>query len=1488
MLVGSPRTNVMTIPFREAALSKWWRSALVCLLALSSLPRGLALESPFAKGVLDRIECDITTWKQGEVKKSMVLAPNESLVITDSKFPNGQTFASPPLLTGTLSFTFPPTTTVYDQSIGYVPPMSASIAFSGTWTQAQFGYGAARLTLGSVGGNSSVCPSPPRVEVPQPITLGPHPVSISASCNQIKFLNGLVATDPMFSESALTGFFDAITGDGQNGSAIFLGVQGTVFVRGIYKAPRRATIQMATPLLQFAYKDGEALPGPQSLVITNGGKLQLVWKAKVETVPAGGSWLKVQPNGGTLQSLDRDALEVSVDPIGLAPGEYNGKVTVYSDEDYYGGPKSFNVKLKVTGTPRLTVTPNSLEFFNRVLLPKQTITLSNAGTARVAYQVVPTSTGNWIFVNPQFDAIDPGQTRIVNIFALQFPSGSPPLDPGNFDGQLLIKPQEGTGAFDPITVPAVFHVLAPADELAINANSVLPLTKDPLNLNTDYDNFRVDVTYQLGSRSEADLALRLFDENGILQASSDFIKITRAEGKNTSRRLTLPRFKLVPDAAGNSPSKLFLRAVVIDRQLLTTILATPENDYVYKVGKADLIALEVTQVVQDWNLSVPLFEGKSTVVRAHILSNGPEPVPIKNALLYGTRGGESLGPGLEPSNPGKTLNARIKSESKLAREDRLGSLNFNLPSDWCKGDVQLFLDAPGVLCKEKAKNGNADDCTVAVKFLPAPSIQIKFVEVRWFEFVGANRVDHAAPSDERIAEEAEKLVSVFPINRLKKERDYVIGPLELAANQTPDVDTVLSELHEIRKIDNCGDKCDRIYYAVIGDMPAYRKRSGDLGKGDFYTPIACGADTGGASDDNSTRHLAAHEIGHVLGRPHPVNATNGTEGDLKHGWCGEVADLDAEDFPWTAVLNGHTYPTLGPLDPNDTVFNSYDLVFGYDTLKSRIVNPREKYELMSDCGNLAFGYQWPSKHTYEKIAEALKGRAAVALARARPQGLDELKDYLVVSGTINIPSQTAAIRPFNAVFNVVTPEPNRPGDYQLVMRDGAGKELEVVDFAPDVSVTETDLAAAERGIFTLTVPANSAYREALIRRAGKTLGSRQSSPNAPTVEVLFPNGGESVITDPVGLRWKGSDPDGDTIVYTVQFSPDGGGSWETLLLKQPVQTYPLPQKYFKGTSRGLIRVIASDGFNTAVDTSNAAFSIPNRAPQVRIHSPTPGRLFTGSGIVSFESSVSDAEDGEIPENKIEWRSSVDGLLGNGASLQRLANTLTEGTHVLTVQATDSAGVEGWATVSIQILRVAPAKLADLHVTTIYPPELHVGVPFVLPITVANDGPSDATGVILTTTIPSGVEFLSGAASQGAVAASGREIRVELGAVSSARVATVNLTVLPKSSGELHFENQVVAVEPDPDPSNNARQEIAQIFPAAVLEPPSLKATSDGEQLVLSWPAEAVGFVLQSNTNLGAPAAWSTINTPPVTNNGVKSVSVTHTDAIRFFRLIQMP
>jgi uncharacterized repeat protein (TIGR03803 family) len=73
--------------------------------------------------------------------------------------------------------------------------------------------------------------------------------------------------------------------------------------------------------------------------------------------------------------------------------------------------------------------------------------------------------------------------------------------------------------------------------------------------------------------------------------------------------------------------------------------------------------------------------------------------------------------------------------------------------------------------------------------------------------------------------------------------------------------------------------------------------------------------------------------------------------------------------------------------------------------------------------------------------------------------------------------------------------------------------------------------------------------------------------------------------------------------------------------------------------------------------------------------------------------------------------------------------------------------------------------------------------------------------------------------------------------------------------------------------------------------PQLTITPSGPYLILSWPTNVAGFdytgyTLQSATNLGSPATWSTNSPAPVVIAGQNTVTNPITGAQQFYRLVQ--
>lgn len=80
---------------------------------------------------------------------------------------------------------------------------------------------------------------------------------------------------------------------------------------------------------------------------------------------------------------------------------------------------------------------------------------------------------------------------------------------------------------------------------------------------------------------------------------------------------------------------------------------------------------------------------------------------------------------------------------------------------------------------------------------------------------------------------------------------------------------------------------------------------------------------------------------------------------------------------------------------------------------------------------------------------------------------------------------------------------------------------------------------------------------------------------------------------------------------------------------------------------------------------------------------------------------------------------------------------------------------------------------------------------------------------------------------------------------------------------------------------------AAVPSAAVADAPKSLApavTQETENLVVSWPVDAVGLTLESTTDLGAEGQWTVVGDLLPTTEGLQRVRVPFSGAQRFFRL----
>ena len=171
--------------------------------------------------------------------------------------------------------------------------------------------------------------------------------------------------------------------------------------------------------------------------------------------------------------------------------------------------------------------------------------------------------------------------------------------------------------------------------------------------------------------------------------------------------------------------------------------------------------------------------------------------------------------------------------------------------------------------------------------------------------------------------------------------------------------------------------------------------------------------------------------------------------------------------------------------------------------------------------------------------------------------------------------------------------------------------------------------------FAFTLPWPDGTGKILLKHGQDILAQRTASANAPTVQLLTPNGGETwngVRT----VRWTAADKDGDPLTFALLYSRDNGSSWVPLTTGLTGASFSLDTGALAGGSQSLVKVRASDGFHTAEDVSDATFSVPRRPPLATISLPAEGVIYAPTDMLTLLGQGHDPEDGILPDAALTW------------------------------------------------------------------------------------------------------------------------------------------------------------------------------------------------------------------------------------------------------------
>jgi trimeric autotransporter adhesin len=208
--------------------------------------------------------------------------------------------------------------------------------------------------------------------------------------------------------------------------------------------------------LNWSWQIGSGATLPEEMIPVSGVANTVPFDFSVAATSSGGPWLTVTPSlGNTSQDV---TVTATANPAGLAPGTYNGTVTI-TPLDGTAQPVTIPATLNVIAANYVTLSPSYLssfffEFSGGDISP-QTVNITSG--APLNFSVATQSSGNWLSATVTSTSTPATLTVAVN------PAG---LNGGTENGTIVI-----TGPQNTITIP-VSLTAAPLPQLLVEPPSL--------------------------------------------------------------------------------------------------------------------------------------------------------------------------------------------------------------------------------------------------------------------------------------------------------------------------------------------------------------------------------------------------------------------------------------------------------------------------------------------------------------------------------------------------------------------------------------------------------------------------------------------------------------------------------------------------------------------------------------------------------------------------------------------------------------------------------------------------------------------------------------------------------------------------------------------------------------------------------------------------------------------------------------------------------
>lgn len=714
--------------------------------------------------------------------------------------------------------------------------------------------------------------------------------------------------------------------------------------------------------------------------------------------------------------------------------------------------------------------------------------------------------------------------------------------------------------------------------------------------------------------------------------------------------------------------------------------------------KLRLAGLEVTQAIQDLDNTMPLIAAKATVLRAYVetLNSGIPSVGAMKLRLHGRRGGvELVGSPINSHNP-SFFTAHTDALSRRAQVN--DSANFALPSDWLDGTVDLQVEGVdhAMGCAEQA--GVPSDCSVTVSFTE------KERPLYWIVPINTGSIaTPVVPSSGDIGLLKGFLLATYPLAGVTWDESKTWQDIGATALDVDKLTTAVKKYYDSILwqwiIDCVATKCwisgvepfplpDQVFGITQACVPIAGGNSATCGQanttwagGNGVTAWGSrGGTTFGASD------TMAHEINHNLDRksdptwgrhvgnptPGPTPTPAGMPSQINDpNWGCGASGVDTDGF-WTTKQN----------DLIDEV--------GFNTSDNTTRNSNLP-DFMSYCNKSPKPGVWISTYRWQRLSEyfhtGLLASTAGSRMADRHQQIPPIVPVYYIPLDFSIDG-SGKIGPM-----MVQPgwpsDGLQPGDYALECRDAKGILLSRLVF--DVQFVSSEGTPVSSVYMQLRLPVMEGVARIDLMRGPHRLDSRIVSASTPLVTVLSPNGGEHWGNSRETVSWRATDADGDALVAQVLYSPQDGRHWRVIARDVQQSSTTIDPSVLSGGNGARVRVVITDGFNTAEDDSDAVFSVGRKAPIASVISPPDESYVRAEDQVELRGNASDLEDGPLPSESLTWTLEGAGRhLGTGELISVAAATLGAGRHTITLKASDSDGMTGSMAVHVIVRPSGPA------------------------------------------------------------------------------------------------------------------------------------------------------------------------------------------------------